>query len=489
MTLGKPKFKPEKTQNIVSNDEFEEIRKEMINLGGSDLKIARFLYYGLFIYGAMSLIWLIIYTFAKIGKENGKTYIAWEVITWAMIIIPNIIMTRCWKIYMQKASEAIQRMFDRQNMASYNVRGVSWSTRQTLLYIHIRIFDPQLRLTGHLLTMGPGYFNRFESQAPTNVDCETPPLGGSGGLHIPYQSQFKTSMNSHTGQIELAPQHIALQAVSQIDYQALMQNEYQSPQNFGYQSHTLNFQALPAQDEFQVPLQNVQHQHFPEFQRYQLPIQEVRYEAPPANVEYQKVSSPIKSQAISQKKAQVLALVDPQVDSNIKSPELPARIEYSTEYKIPVALEKTQQFKSQVASQIKSPGKPKFKIPVTQLEDINQVPQKQIKPAKIEYESKLPLQVEIPIVSEEKSGLFDRKFENQAAEEELEEQEQIMLELPMEDEYLDHSREENQQHQEKADSVLRRYKLDSPRYNVKEQEQKQEKPDSVLRRYKLDSPR
>jgi len=468
MTFGKPQFKPEKTQNIVSNDEFEEIRKEMINLGASDLKIARFLYYGIFIYGLISTIWLIFYTIAKVGKENDKTYIAWEVVTWAMIIIPNIIMTRCWKIYMQKASESIQRMFDRQNMASYNVRGVSWSTRQTLLYIHIRIFDPQLRLTGHLLTMGstPMHMNRFESQAPTNAECPTPPLGGSGGLQIPTQSQFKASVSSHTGQIELAPQHIGLQALSQNDYQAIMQNEYQSPHNFGYRSHTLNFQALPIQDEFQVPLQNVEYQHFPEFQRYQVSAQQVeyavplQYTAPPANVEYIKVPSPMKSQVLLQKKA----------FSPIKSASV-------------------SQKKSQVSSpsQIKSQelsAKIKSKITVTKLEEIPQ----QIKPAKIEYH------VEIPIASKEKSRIFDDEVENQAAKDESEEPEQIMLELPMEDEYLDHSREEKeqyQQHQEKPDSVLRRYKLDSPRYNAKQQEQsqKQEKPDSVLRRYKLDSPR
>ena len=285
MTTGTCNFQSSKTLDIVSRLEFEEIRQEMINVGGRDLQFAKFLYHGIKYYGAICLLWWIIYLGWGLGTDKFRGI--GVTLTLIMTIVPNMIAVYFWKMYMAKASENIQRMFDRQNLASYNIRGIHWGTRQTLLFIYIRIFDQQLRNTGQFLA-GGGVQTMYMNQTPGSSGFTSP---GEGRGLISHQNtnlntqhrpslilqQNGTMVASHTE--GFTPLHRELHAPP-LDYQVSNpQSDYPtSPQQTDYNQITasqIGYQAVSTQGDYQMAPSQIKYQMAPSQIKYQVPAQQL----------------------------------------------------------------------------------------------------------------------------------------------------------------------------------------------------------------------
>jgi len=147
-TVGYIKFNSEKTQSIISDEEFQGIREEMLEAGGSDILMARNLYVGIWIFAIISLAWWIVRIVLSAGSHTHFSKLA-IIISVVLTILINILLTRFWMHYMTKAAGSIQVMFEKQNRKIYNARGVSFGTQNnTLVYIHIRMFASQKNSQG-----------------------------------------------------------------------------------------------------------------------------------------------------------------------------------------------------------------------------------------------------------------------------------------------------------------------------------------------------
>ena len=302
MTTGTCNFQSSKTLDIVSRLEFEEIRQEMINVGGKDLQFAKYLYHGIKWYGAICILWWIIYLGWGLGTDKFRGI--GVTLTLIMTIAPNMIAAYMWRMFMRRASENIQRMFDRQNLGNYNLRGVHWGTRQTLLYIYIRIFDQQLRNTGQFLA-GGGIPTMYMHQTPGSSGFASPGEGRglithqTTGQHRPSLiiHQNGTMVASHHTE-GLTPLHNRELHAPTFDYQvsnpqsdyptAPQQNEYNqvSTSQTGYQAvpTTLNdYQMAPSQIKYQTEYQMAPSQI--KYQtEYQMAPSQIKYQAPVAQL-------------------------------------------------------------------------------------------------------------------------------------------------------------------------------------------------------------
>jgi len=156
VTIGYSKFNSEKAQNIISHEEFRDIREGMLEAGGSDLRAARNLCVGMWIFAILCFAWWIVRIVLSAGYHTHFSTAA-IIISIVLTILVNVLLTRFWMYYMKKAAVSIQLMFEKQNQKIYNARGVSFATRnQTLVYIHIRIFASQKKSQGVSLSPNKG---------------------------------------------------------------------------------------------------------------------------------------------------------------------------------------------------------------------------------------------------------------------------------------------------------------------------------------------
>ncbi len=137
-TMGSRQFNTEKTQCLISDFEFEEMRKEMIIAGGNNLKTAQNLYILMLTLMTICFAWWAVrftLNFTGIHRFSVPTIVISIVLT----VFTNVSMNVIWKVYMKKAAKDVQEMFDQKNKEVYSGRGIYWETHQTLSYIHIRI--------------------------------------------------------------------------------------------------------------------------------------------------------------------------------------------------------------------------------------------------------------------------------------------------------------------------------------------------------------
>lgn len=138
MTLGTPNFEPYKIQYKISEQEFQEMRIEMIKAGGSKLKKTKIIY-----------LVTISYSILCLASWIFQLIFGFQVPVWigiVMTVIPNMVLQFYWKSCMVKSCEGIARLFDRQNEGIYAARGLHWRTCYTLVYIHIRVLDSELQV-------------------------------------------------------------------------------------------------------------------------------------------------------------------------------------------------------------------------------------------------------------------------------------------------------------------------------------------------------
>jgi len=157
-TMGPRRFNTEKTQSIVSDLEFEEMRKEMIIAGGSTLKTAQLLY--VLMVTCMTICftwWAVRFTLAVTGIHRFS--VTTIVISIVLTILTNVSLNIIWRIHMRRAAKDIQVMFDRLNKEVYSERGIHWGTRQTLSYIHIRIVASEVG-GGQGVHLGPAQYKQ-----------------------------------------------------------------------------------------------------------------------------------------------------------------------------------------------------------------------------------------------------------------------------------------------------------------------------------------
>ena len=160
--FGPRKFRPEKTQGIVSNDDFNSMRKEMIRAGGSNLKKARLLYCIMVSFVLICFAWWVIRIVLSATGTHRFSRAA-VIISIIVTILINIALNRVWRLYMRKAALDIQVMFDQQNKAVYGRKGIYWGTRRTLVFIHIRIANRGVKEEDIFLDIA-------KSKQPTDIE-------------------------------------------------------------------------------------------------------------------------------------------------------------------------------------------------------------------------------------------------------------------------------------------------------------------------------
>ena len=137
-TFGVRRFQPEKTRNIVSDDDFDDMREEMMIAGGTSRKMARLCYFLIWAFALVCLVWFIV----RIVLSATGTHSFSKVLIIASIVVTivvNIALNMIWILCMRRAAGNIQVMFEKKNKGVYSTRGIYWSTNKTLAYIHIRI--------------------------------------------------------------------------------------------------------------------------------------------------------------------------------------------------------------------------------------------------------------------------------------------------------------------------------------------------------------
>ena len=155
-TVGPRKFRPEGTRNIISDDEFDDMREEIIAAGGSSLRAAMNLYFIIIIFAVICFAWWVVRIVLSAGYHHHFSTLA-IILSAVLTIVPNIILNRLWLCYMRRAAEDVQVMFDRQNK-KYGQRGIYWGTRKTLVYIHIRIISVKSSSKGQGIALTPVKF-------------------------------------------------------------------------------------------------------------------------------------------------------------------------------------------------------------------------------------------------------------------------------------------------------------------------------------------
>lgn len=136
-TIGIRRFQPEKTRNIVSNDDFDDMREEMIVAGGTSRKMARVFYFFIWAFAFACFAWFVArIVLSATGTHSFKRVLI--IISIVVTIVVNITLNRIWVLCMRKAAGNIQVLFEKKNKV-YSKRGIYWSTNKTLSYIHIRI--------------------------------------------------------------------------------------------------------------------------------------------------------------------------------------------------------------------------------------------------------------------------------------------------------------------------------------------------------------
>ena len=144
MTKGEPIFKPKKVQNKITEDEFLEMRKEMIEAGGEDLKRAITIYKILTIYAITCFMtWVVLTIFEIIDRENAEKYDVPMVVGILTTAVPNIVLQCKWKSAMKKSCKNITEMFEQKNLTVYLRRNIQWLMKNTLVYVQIKLIDPE----------------------------------------------------------------------------------------------------------------------------------------------------------------------------------------------------------------------------------------------------------------------------------------------------------------------------------------------------------
>lgn len=147
VTIGPKRFSPEKTQNLVSEEEYKKMREEIITSGGSNLKTAKILYFALIIFALITFAWWVVrIVLAATGSYHFSK--AAIIISIVLTIVVNILLNRAWAVFMKKGAVDVQQMFERQNQAVYGSKGITWSTCQTLVFVRIQISSNKARVQG-----------------------------------------------------------------------------------------------------------------------------------------------------------------------------------------------------------------------------------------------------------------------------------------------------------------------------------------------------
>ncbi len=145
MTDGKPIFEPEKIKNRISEKEFEEMRKEMVEAGGLELQKAKKFYKWLLIYVLFCFaIWITQIYFAMTSTQGFRALKTPIVISIICTAVPNMYLQCYWKYYMKKACANLTKLFEEKNQSVYASKSVQWYTRKTLMYVHIMVSDVKM---------------------------------------------------------------------------------------------------------------------------------------------------------------------------------------------------------------------------------------------------------------------------------------------------------------------------------------------------------
>jgi len=145
MLLGTPNFEPHKLQNKVSEREFYEMRKAMIEAGGCWLASAKFFFVFFFLYSQSCAIFGLGSGVYNIMAAEDKRLNIPLVVNIAVMLIPNVILQFLWILSTCKAVKVLNGCFERENQSVHSAKGINWLMCGNLMYIRIKIVGAEMQ--------------------------------------------------------------------------------------------------------------------------------------------------------------------------------------------------------------------------------------------------------------------------------------------------------------------------------------------------------
>lgn len=140
MLLGTPQFDSSKVGNKISEHEFLRMREAMIKEGGGWLKGAKIFFILVALYSLGCTAFGLGSVILKVASPDTDFEIP-IVVNIVVMVLPNIILQMIWIFCVWKARNLIRDFLDWQNDSVYAARGINWLTCNTLMYIHIKVWN------------------------------------------------------------------------------------------------------------------------------------------------------------------------------------------------------------------------------------------------------------------------------------------------------------------------------------------------------------
>lgn len=139
VTSGSTDFKPEKTNGLVSLEEFNELREKMIQGMGPDAKSAKTMH----TVSIIALILYIVYWIAKIVLIATRIIRLTQNQSIALVVvvtIPFILLICYWRSCTTKAAGKVQTVLNKENHI-LGQRGLNWRIGPMLTWIRLSLPD------------------------------------------------------------------------------------------------------------------------------------------------------------------------------------------------------------------------------------------------------------------------------------------------------------------------------------------------------------
>jgi len=173
LTSGKPNFETDMVKYQISEQEFFQMRKAMLEVGDPNLKAMKITFILMVIHAILCFMvaaGIGIFALCFSAKIAQLFFPSLGLI--ASFVVPNLVLQWYWKYAMGKACKIIEKLFESQNDIVYSLKGISWIlTHGNLKYIHIKNVEAELRsFRGYSLENKTKVFEANQSRITTALE-------------------------------------------------------------------------------------------------------------------------------------------------------------------------------------------------------------------------------------------------------------------------------------------------------------------------------
>jgi membrane protein implicated in regulation of membrane protease activity len=153
LIFGSRTFQPTETKGIVSQEDFDSLRAQMISAGGSDLSMVKCLLILMCLAFPVGVIAFIARIALLIAHVSLPSYIT--IILVAVMIVPSILLSFLFNRYSKNAYSSIQEMLNKKNKSEFASKGVTLEIAASLKYMTITFHRTNCKIEGETVHMNP----------------------------------------------------------------------------------------------------------------------------------------------------------------------------------------------------------------------------------------------------------------------------------------------------------------------------------------------